>query len=574
MNVRTRYLATPLFYLTLSTLLVVGSCSSKHLVSIAITPQAASVAQIGQTTQFTAMGTTNHPNVPPEDLTSGVTWTSSTPSVATISSTGLATAAGCGSTTISAQDSGVTGTTSLTVSCTNGGTGTLQSINLSPTGPTIPMLGQTTQFIALGQYVSPSSTVDLTSTATWSSSNVAIASVTNSGLAAAIGCGTTTITAEYLGVLAQTQLTVSCTQTNPVLQSISLYPANPSLPQVGQTTQFIALGAYAPASSNNVLTNIATWASSDTAIATVSSAGLATAVACGTTTISATYQGIVGQTQLTVSCSVGQTPVLQSINLFPSNPTISALGQTTQFIALAVYSPPSSNNVLTGIATWASSNTSIATVSSGGLATAVACGTTTITAEYQGVIGQMLLTVQCTGNQTLELMTVLPANPNIPQIGQTTQFLALGTLVGGGQEDLTSSATWASSNTQVATINSSGTAATVSCGTSTISAQFQPTGGTPIVGTTLLTVSCSPITSIELLITKTGSIAGTVTSVPTGINCGTVCGGLFNEGTGFVLTAAPAATWTGCDQIINGQCYFTLVPDVAGGTQKVVTATF
>ena len=161
MNIQTRYLAAPLFYLGLSTLLVVGSCSTKHLISIAVTPQNASVAQVGQTTQFTAMGTTNHVNVPPEDLTSTVTWTSSTPSVATITSSGLATATGCGTATISAQDGSITGNTSLTVSCTTGGSGTLQSINLSPTGPTIPMLGQTTQFIALGEYVTPSSTVDL-----------------------------------------------------------------------------------------------------------------------------------------------------------------------------------------------------------------------------------------------------------------------------------------------------------------------------------------------------------------------------------------------------------------------------
>jgi hypothetical protein len=71
-------------------------------------------------------------------------------------------------------------------------------------------------------------------------------------------------------------------------------------------------------------------------------------------------------------------------------------------------------------------------------------------------------------------------------------------------------------------------------------------------------------------------VAGTVTSVPTGINCGSVCGGLFNEGTGFVLTAAPAATWAAgsCDQVIGGACYFTLVPDSPGGTSKTVTVTF
>jgi uncharacterized protein YjdB len=573
MNKHTRYLAASLFYLALSTLLVVGSCSNKHLVSIAVTPQDASVSQVGQTTQFIAMGTTNHANVPPEDLTSTVTWSSSTPSIATITAAGLATAVGCGTTTITAQDGGVAGETTFTVTCsgTGGGNSTLQSINLSPTNPTIPLIGQTTQFIALGEYISPTSTLDITALATWASSNVAIASVSSSGLATAIACGTTTITAEYQGVLAQTQLTVSCTQTNPVLQSINLYPSNPSIPQIGQTTQFIALGVYTPASTNNVLTSLATWASSNTSIATITSAGLATAVNCGTTTITAEYQGLIGQTVLTVSCTVVQNPVLQSITLYPSNPTIPQLGQTTKFIALAVYSPPSNNNDLTSIAAWASSNTAIATVNSVGLATAVACGSTTITAEYQGVIGQMPLTVQCTGNQTLNSIEVLPSSPTVSQIGQTSQFAALGTLIQGGEIDLTETAAWSSSNAQVATVNGSGLATAVSCGTSTISAESQN-----IVGTSLLTVSCTSVISIELLVSKTGTVGPTVQSTPAGISCGTVCGALFNEGTGITLTATAPATWTGCDQVSVDQtmCYLTLEPDSAGGTQKQVTANF
>jgi hypothetical protein len=262
--------------------------------------------------------------------------------------------------------------------------------------------------------------------------------------------------------------------------------------------------------------------------------------------------------------------VLQSITLYPSDPTIPQLGQTTKFIALGVYSPASSNNDLTSVATWASSNVGIATISSPGLATAVGCGTTTITAEYQGVVGQTLLTVECNGGQTLQSITVLPGNPVIPQIGQTTQFIALGTLLAGGQVDLTNIATWSSSNVQVATVSNTGLATAVSCGTTTVSAESQS-----IVGTAFLTVSCGPITSIELLVTKTGSVPGTVVSSPAGIDCGTVCGALFNEGTGITLTAVPTPTsWTGCDQVIGGVCSFTVEPDLTGGTQKQVTANF
>ena len=74
--------------------------------------------------------------------------------------------------------------------------------------------------------------------------------------------------------------------------------------------------------------------------------------------------------------------------------------------------PGFGNNDLTSTATWSSSNTAIATVSTTGLATVVACGTTTITAEYQAVVGQTQLTVQCTGNQTLQSITVLPGRPH------------------------------------------------------------------------------------------------------------------------------------------------------------------
>jgi len=482
MKILAKLSASPLLSLGLSTLLVVGSCSNKHLVSISVTPANPSVTQVGQTLQFQATGTTNHPNAGREVLTSSAIWSSSNTSVATIDKSGLATATGCGQTTITAQDANVMGQTALTSSCGGSGGGT------------------------------------------------------------------------------------------PVLQSINLYPGNPTIPQIGQTTQFIALGAYSPASVSNDLTSLATWASSDVAVATISPAGLATAVSCGTSTITAQYQGVLAQTQLTIACTVPPTPVLQSITLYPSDPTIPQLGQTTQFIALAVYSPPSNKNDLTSVATWASSNTTIATVSNAGLATAVSCGSTTVTAEYLGVVGQVPLTVQCTGNQTLQSITVLPASPTIPQIGQTTQFAALGTLVQGGQTDLTNSATWSSSNTQVATVGNTGLATAVSCGTSTVSAVSQN-----VAGTGLLTVSCASITSIELVVIKNGGnpSATTIVSLPAGISCGATCGALFNEGTGMQLIATPAPTsWTGCDQKSsdNTHCYFTLVPDAA--TQKTVTASF
>src|SRR5258706_16044750 len=103
-------------------LLLLAACSdffvsSTTLVSIALTPNNASVLP-GKTQQFTATGTFGDSSS--KDISSQVTWNSGTPTVATISSGGLATGVATGSTTITAtgSDNKTTGTTTLTVSTT------------------------------------------------------------------------------------------------------------------------------------------------------------------------------------------------------------------------------------------------------------------------------------------------------------------------------------------------------------------------------------------------------------------------------------------------------------------------
>ena len=87
---------------------------------------------------------------------------------------------------------------------------------------------------------------------------------------------------------------------NSTLVSITIMPASPSM-LVGSTLQLSGYGTMSDGSQvqNN---GLATWASSNTAVATIGpSSGLATGIKPGTTTISATYQGITGQTTLTVN---------------------------------------------------------------------------------------------------------------------------------------------------------------------------------------------------------------------------------------------------------------------------------
>ena len=75
-------------------------------------------------------------------------------------------------------------------------------------------------------------------------------------------------------------------------------PASPSVPE-GQTAQFTATGTFSDNSTQNP-TNQVTWSSSSTAVATISPAGLATAVSAGSATISATLNGVTGTALISV----------------------------------------------------------------------------------------------------------------------------------------------------------------------------------------------------------------------------------------------------------------------------------
>src|SRR5659263_409106 len=170
-----------------------GNSASRTLVSIRIAPTNPSIA-LGTSLQFTATGTFSDNSA--QDLTSSVTWSSSVPSVATISnaagSNGQATSAAVGTTTITATQGGISPSTILTVT-----PATLTSIRVLPANPSVA-LGTSLQFTATGTF-SDNSAQDLTSSVTWSSSVPSVATISNAagsnGRATPAAAGTTTITA-------------------------------------------------------------------------------------------------------------------------------------------------------------------------------------------------------------------------------------------------------------------------------------------------------------------------------------------------------------------------------------------
>jgi plastocyanin len=102
--------------------------------------------------------------------------------------------------------------------------------------------------------------------------------------------------------------TITVTAANaPTLQSITVTPANPTI-GAGSTQAFTATGTFSDNSQQNI-SNMVTWASSNTGVASITSnGGVATGVSAGTSTITASMNGINGSTNLTVSASSTPTP--------------------------------------------------------------------------------------------------------------------------------------------------------------------------------------------------------------------------------------------------------------------------
>ena len=455
------------------------------LVSIGVTPANPTIAR-GTTQQFIATGIFTDATT--QNLTSSVTWTSSVPAIATISNAsgfnGLASAAAPGGTTITATSGLISGNTTLTVTAA-----TLVSIAVTPINPSIG-LGTNQQFIATGTFTA-GPTQDLTSSVTWSSLAPAVATISNAagsnGLGTSASVGITTITAALGLISGNTTLTVTAA----TLVSIAVTPVNPSIAR-GTNQQFIATGRYSDATTR-ILTSSVTWTSSAPAVAAISNAagfnGLATSLLAGITTITATSGLISGNTTLTVT-----TATLVSIAVTPVNPTI-ARGTTQQFIATGTYTAGPTQD-LTSSVVWTSSVPAVALISNAagfnGLATSLTAGATTIRATVPGT-GETDSTTLTVTAATLVSIAVTPATAGIP-VGATQQFIATGTYTVGPTQDLTSSVTWTSSNTAVATIsnaagfNGLATALTVG-GPITITATDP---ATLIAGTAALTVTIAP----------------------------------------------------------------------------------
>ncbi len=536
----------PAFVAVSLALALTGCAKGPQLMSITITPgTGVQSVPAGQTAQYTAVGTfkqSTHPAFT-QDVTDKVVWVTgapgiaSTPVVETINGLPVAVtnAVSAGTATISASDGAVTASSDLIVTIpTSGGGGVnrdLISVAVTPATQTLNIPGQTAQFIAIGTFSSTPTSVNLTSTAIWTSSNPTVANFvtpTSPGLITVTPTGcptgicTTTVTATGTDqnndqVVGQATLVVTAaTSSQRALTSLAIIPSTQTLNSLGQTAQFIAIGTYNSSPTTVDLTQTATWSSSDAAVATVCTLPLTNATCVNPNAPPANL----GPGQATATgCAAAAASCVATITAEVTDPVS---GQVTGSTALTV-SPgaPAAQHTLTNI---------------------------TI---YPG-----------TGSQTL-----YAAN-------DTAQFIAIGTYSTGPQvtQDITNEVEWSSAAVGIATINLSGLATAVNCTsinfpptcTTVITATCSPQNtvcqcGNPnscqvtsaIVGTSNLTVEIGGINPSQLPslgVYTVGAGAGTVTSTSAaGVNCTTGsasgCTGYF-AGPTVTLTATPSGTST------------------------------
>lgn len=326
---------------------------------VEITP-AASQLEVGSTATLTATVRDQEG----AQMTLPVTWASLTPAVATVSPSGVVTGIARGQATIRATAGDVQTTVPVFV--------------IDPTVASIVLTGAPTSTFFVGQSFQATATPKDASNntlssfvVTWASSAPSVATVSSTGLVTAVSAGTTTITVSAGGKTATLNVTVTLVPVN----SVTL-----SLPGSAQVGRDIAVTTVLRSSTNATLTlaqRSFVWASTDTAVATVSSTGVVRGVSVGNAIITAIVEGKVGILNVSVS-----EVVIDHVVVTPDSADVK-VNETKQFVAQAfdADSVALSTAALNGrVFTWSSSDEAKFVVSNTGLVTGVAVGTGTVTA--------------------------------------------------------------------------------------------------------------------------------------------------------------------------------------------------
>ncbi|MDH5234216.1 MAG: Ig-like domain-containing protein, partial [Gemmatimonadota bacterium] len=377
----------------------------------------------------------------------------------------LGPATGAQSLTVTAT--GLTGSP-LTVLANNGG-GAVTSTTVAPSFDTLTAIGAARTLVATAR---DASNAVVPGVYTWLSRTPAVATVDSLGRVTAVANGTAWVVATEAGGTRDSSRIV----VEQRLATINVTPGTRNVYLTG-TASFAASavdGLGVPLSAQPTFT----WSTQSSAIATVTSAGVATGVGLGSTQVRATAGAITGVATLTVLTPIQRIAVVRDSVGFTVSDTFSlaALARTRSYRAVAY---DTLDAVMTGVAfTWASSNPSVATLDSIGTVTARAAaaanGFTAIRASAQGVTGAAALTVQ----QVMTSVEITPASVTVAVNGSAVLTArrrdANNYFIPGG------TFTFASQSPAVATVSGTGVVTGVALGATTVTATSGATTSAPI----------------------------------------------------------------------------------------------
>jgi len=275
----------------------------------------------------------------------------------------------------------------------------------------------------------------------WDSQNPFVATIdASTGVVTAVSTGETIITLRAEGKIATAAIRVI----HPVL-SIVVTPDSFDLPLTTSRTLTVQLvGPNGVALTNRLIQ----WSSANPSVAVVGTSGQVTAVTMGSTTITVRA----GQKSATVKVRVIAEPV-QSVRILPQQTVqVIRVGQAKQLSAECL---SATQQVLPGrTITWNSGNPIVATVSNGGLVSALSVGQANITATCDGTVNTSIL-AQVTP-VPVSSVTITPGSLSLTG-GMQGQLLAVARDSAGNVLSLQGrTVTWLTDNQPVASVSNAG----------------------------------------------------------------------------------------------------------------------